>query len=204
MGNRRLGSARKRQKGSRGRVLLLTAFVLLVVLVTSNIDPGDRVRSAFGLGPNMVGVQSVDEEPKVNPSTRWKVTVKDRVSAEANRPGLKKIYVTVLDEKGNAQVGIKVRFDTEPSFGMAYDHMSVWGRTDLNGYLEWDHLGVPTRYVLYMEDEATPLIENIRTDLGNEYYNPGRVGYGEFWGWRPICKPGWFSYRIVIVLVGSP
>ncbi|MBC8248276.1 MAG: hypothetical protein H8E90_01235 [Anaerolineales bacterium] len=66
-------------------------------------------------------------EPKVNPNPAWKVNTKARRSACDNRPGLKKIYVKVLDDKGEPLSGIKVRFDVEPSQGIAYDHPNVWG-----------------------------------------------------------------------------
>ena len=138
----------------------------------------------------------MSEEPKINPNPSWKVFSWLRLSACDNRPGLKKIYVWAHDEKGDPLQGVKVRFDTEPSMGIAYDHPNVWGRTDKNGYLEWDHLGIPTRYLLWMEDDELPLIENIRTDLGNEYCNAGPVWDPR--GWRPINKPGVYSYRFVI------
>jgi len=138
----------------------------------------------------------MSEEVRVNPNANWKVNVKERVSACDNRPGLKKLYITVLDDKGGPLGGIKVRFDTEPSSGQAYDHPNVWGLTGENGYLEWNHLGIPTRYMLWMEDEETPLAENIRTDLSYEYCNPG--GYSGPGTWRPVNKPGVYSYRIEI------
>ena len=141
-------------------------------------------------------------EPKVNPNPTWKVNKKERLSACDNRPGLKKIYVTVLDEKGLPLRGIKVHFDTEPNEGIAYDHPNVWGLTDENGYLEWDHLGVPTRYRLWMEDDDTPLVENIRTDLPNEYCKPG-VFEGWIGGWRPVNRPGVYSYRFEIQRKGE-
>ncbi|MGA9351065.1 MAG: hypothetical protein WBW48_19985 [Anaerolineae bacterium] len=137
-----------------------------------------------------------DEEPKVNPNTSWKVNTKERVSACDNRPGLKKMYVTILDDKGEPLRGVKVCFETEPSEGIAYDHMNIWGLTDENGYLEWDHLGKPTRYMLWVGDEEAPLIENIRTDLGNEYCHP--PGAAPWSGWRPVNSPGIYSYRIEI------
>lgn len=140
-------------------------------------------------------------EPKVNPNPAWKVNVKERLSACDNRPGLKKIYVTVLDDKGEPLGGIKVRFDVESSQGIAYDHPNVWGLTDENGYLEWNHLGVPTRYMLWMEDDEDPLVENIRTDLGYEYCRTGtRRQPG---GWRPINKPGVYSYKIEVQRKGE-
>lgn len=139
--------------------------------------------------------EDVPIDPKVNSNTTWLVKSITRLSACDNRPGLKKIYVTVLDERGEPLRGVKVRFDTEPSYGIAYDHMDVWGLTNGDGYLEWDHLGVPTRYMLWMEKDENPLIENIRTDLGNEYCCPP----GSIIGcWRPINRPGIYSYRIEI------
>lgn len=138
---------------------------------------------------------TIDEEPKINPSETWQVSHYERVSACDNRPGLKKIYVTVLDEEGDLLAGVKIRFETEPSKGIAYDHPNVWGCTNMQGYLEWDHYGVPTRYLLWMEDDEVPLIENIRTDLGNEYCRAAGQLVG---GWRPINRPGIYSYRIEI------
>jgi len=139
-----------------------------------------------------------DVEPKVNPHEVWRVNRIERLSACDNRPGLKKIYVQVVDERGIPLPGVKVRFDTEPSLGIAYDHPNVFGLTNENGYLEWDHLGVPTRYLLWMEDDETPLIENIRTDLGNEYCNVEILG-----GWRPVNRPGIYSYRVAIQRKGE-
>jgi hypothetical protein len=134
------------------------------------------------------------EEPEVDPDSAWRVNTKERVSACDNRPGLKKIYVTVLDDRGEPLRGVKVRFDTEPSEGIAYDHQDVWGFTNEQGYVEWNHLGVPTRYRLWMEDDDEPLVENIRTDLGNEYCYIG----GQPTSWRPVNRPGVYSYRIEI------
>lgn len=139
----------------------------------------------------------VVEHVKVNDNETWEVESVARLSACDNRPGLKKIYVWVMDQDGHPLAGARVRFDTHPSYGVAYDHMNVWGLTDQNGYLEWDHLGKPTRYRLWMEDGETPLVENIRTDLGNEYCR------GEGWppwaGWRPVNRPGIYSYRVRIM-----
>jgi len=134
-------------------------------------------------------------DPKVNPNPAWKVNTKIRLGACDNRPGLKKLYVTVLDEEGEPMSGIKVHFDVVSSQGIAYDHPNVWGMTDENGRLEWNHLGVPTRYVFWMEDDEEPLVENIRTDLGYEYCRKPGTTLG---GWRPINKPGVYSYRFEI------
>lgn len=136
------------------------------------------------------------EEPEINPNATWKVNTKERLSACDNRPGLKKIYVTVLDDIGELLRGVKVHFDVEPSQGIAYDHPNVWGLTNENGYLVWDHLGIPTRYMLFMGDDETPLIVNIRTDLGNEYCKPPGTPWWR--GNRPVNRPGIFSYRFEI------
>jgi len=142
-----------------------------------------------------------DIEPKINPNNPiWQVNYASKVSACDNRPGYKKIYVTVLDEDGEPLHGIKVRFDTEPSEGQAYNHMDIWGLTNERGYLEWDHLGIPTRYQLWMEDDKTALVENIRTDLGYEYCKPPGSLFG---GWRPVNRPGVYSYQIEIQRKGQ-
>ena len=36
-----------------------------------------------------------------------------------------------------------VGFDTEPDYGIAYDHPAVWGLTDKDGYLTWNTFGIP-------------------------------------------------------------
>jgi len=144
-------------------------------------------------------VPAGSEEPMVNENSAWRVTGNERLDACDNRPGLKKIYVTVLDDRGEPLRGVKVRFDTEPSEGIAYDHPSIWGLTNEQGYVEWDHLGVPTRYRLWMEDDDEPLVENIRTDLGNEYCYIG----GMPTSWRPVNRPGIYSYRIEIQSKGE-
>jgi len=160
--------------------------------------PIAKLLSLLGLGPPPVRYQDIDEknEPRVNPNPCWKVTHKQRLSACDNRPGLKKLYVTVLDAKGIPLGGIKVRFDVEPSQGTAYDHPNVWGMTNEQGYLEWNHLGIPTRYLLWMEGDETPLIENIRTDFGYEYCKI--AGAPSYLGNRPVNRPGVYSYRIEI------
>ena len=129
----------------------------------------------------------------VNPASAWKVNVRKRLSACDNRPGLGKIYVTVLDEKGVPLSGVKARFGIEASQGRAYDHPDTWGLTDERGCVEWDHLGVPARYLLWMEGDEIPLIENIRTDLGYEYCE----------GWRPVNRPGVYSYQCEIQRKGA-
>lgn len=137
-----------------------------------------------------------EQWPIINDNPRWQVNSITRLPACDNRPGYKKLYITVKDAAGVAMSGIKVRFDTEPSQGIAYDHPNVWGLSDAKGYVTWDHLGVPTKYIVWMEDDATPLIENITTMLGYEYCRmPGTVG-----GWIPINRPGIYSYRIEIGL----
>lgn len=135
-----------------------------------------------------------EEWPKENPNSRFKLVYAERVTACNNRPGLKMIYVQVFDEKDEPLRGIIVRFDTEPSEGIAYDHRDIWGVTDKNGYVNWDHLGRPTRYRLYMNGDEEPLVENVRTDLGHEYCYLRGIPVN----WRPINRPGIYSYRIEI------
>lgn len=137
-----------------------------------------------------------DIEPRERQNPNWRMVSAERLSACDNRPGLKKIYVTVLDERGDPLWYVKVRFDTEPSAGIVYDHPNWFGTTDVLGRVAWDHLGVSTRYMLYMENDAVPLIENIRTDLGNEYCGAGDLLHPG--GWRPVNRPGVYSYRIAI------
>ncbi len=132
----------------------------------------------------------------VNEDPDWKVNVIERLSACDNRPGLKKIYVTVRDKVGAPFPWVAVRFDTEPSQGIAYDHPNVWNYTDDQGRIVWNHPGIPTRYMLFMEDDPDPLIQNIRTDLPNEYCKVG--GWWGILGNRPINRPGIYSYRIEV------
>ena len=137
-----------------------------------------------------------DIEPRERLNPNYSLVSAVRLSACDNRPGLKMMYVTVVDDAGAPLAGVKVRFDTEPSRGVVWDHPNWWGVTDENGRIEWNHTGVPTRYNLYMEDDRQPMVENIRTDFGNEYCNPGtRLNP---YGWRPVNRPGVYSYRITI------
>ena len=154
------------------------------------------------MAQQLLAVQSGKEvplDPKVNPNTAWKMTYKERLSACDNRPGLKKLYLMVVDDKGEGIEDVKVRFGWESGKGMAYDQPNVWGITNKSGYIEWNHFGVPTRYSFYMEDDIEPLVENIRTDLPNKYCNPSPWPPGNWvGGWRPVNKPGIYSYRFVI------
>ena len=135
-----------------------------------------------------------DEWPIVNLSTTWRVRVLHRRTACENRPGLKMMRVRVLDAAGEPLRGVYIGLDTEPSEGVAYDHQDVYGLTNERGYLEWNSLGIPTRYMLWIAEMGVPLIERIRTDLKNEYCRPGpwwRPG-----GWNPVNRPGIYSYDI--------
>ena len=140
----------------------------------------------------------LDELPVVFESDNWIVKRVWRRTACENRPGLKKIYVYVRDKNGGLLGGIKIRMDVAPSdTGTAFDHPNIWqltgSRVGRRGYWEWNHLGVPTRYMLWIEDEL--LIENIRTDLVYEYCNPGRWPWQKR-GYNAINKPGVYSYDI--------
>ena len=137
-----------------------------------------------------------DIEPRSHVNPNWRLLSATRRSACDNRPGLKKMYLKVLDDKGEPLLGVKVRFDTEPSSGIVYDHPNFWGVTGAGGHLEWDHLGIPTRYMLYMEEDRMPFITNIRTDFGNEYCEAGPRWDPR--GWRPVNRPGIYSYDIEI------
>lgn len=167
--------------------------------------PVAKLLYVLGLGPQPIEYHllGVDDDLCVNPNSHWKVIHKQKLSACDNRPGLKKIYVRVVDEKGEGLHRVKVRFGWESGEGMAYDHANIWGLTDEQGFIEWDHFGVPTRYMFWMEDDETPLIENIRTDLGYEYCNPGTWQPWAPGGWRPVNRPGIYSYRFVIERKGS-
>ena len=143
-----------------------------------------------------------DEWPIVNKNNNWVVRRVYRLSACDNRPGLKMIYVTVLDNKGARLSGVKIRMDVQPTgTGTAFDHPNIWqltgSREGRKGYWEWNHLGIPTRYVLWMGSDEIPLIENIRVDLGYEYCNKGRWPWDK-WGYNSINRPGVYSYRIEI------
>lgn len=141
----------------------------------------------------------VDEE---NPM--WRVRKIHRLTACENQPGLKMFYIRVFDADGNPATHAKVRFETEASEGIVYDHPNLWGVTGSRrgnlGYVEWNSLGVPTWYTLFMEDEPTPLIKRLRTDLGNEYCKPGSPTDPH--GWRPVNRPGIYSYIIEIEFKG--
>jgi len=135
------------------------------------------------------GAAQVIHNAPVLLSSDWEL-LSHRRSACENRPGLSMIRITVLDKDGLPLKGVKVGFDTEPARGIAYDHPDIWGLTDENGYLEWNHFGVPTQYRLWAGGVLT--VVNIRTDLGNEYCGTG-LG-----SWRPVNLPGIYSWDILL------
>jgi hypothetical protein len=198
------------KKSKRGVRSVMGRFIQVVLIVTLVLALGSvgspyQVRDSEARSVVEVPVVRVvglaEEDVVVIPNPTWKVNVKERVTACDNRPGLKKIYVTVLDEKGDPLRGVKVRFETEPSEGMAYDHMNIWGLTNENGYLEWNHLGIPTRYMMFMGEDEVPLAANIRTDLGNEYCRP--PGAASWAGNVPVNRSGIYSYRFEVQLKGQ-
>lgn len=141
-----------------------------------------------------------DELPIVYASERWRVTRAWRRTACENRPGLKMFYVNVTDADGEPLGDVQISFDTEPgNSGTIYDHPYIYGRTGTRrgreGYAEWNHFGIPTRYMMWVGGEL--LIERLRTDLGYEYCRPGSRWDPR--GWRPINKPGVYSYTIEVV-----
>jgi len=203
MVKRTFSTLRSHWKAALGVVLVL----VLALFLTSNLYPAVLLRSKLGIGPAPAVPLEVDRVSKVNPHEVWKVTRNERLSACDNRPGLKMIYVSVRDEKGDPLEGVKIRFDTEPSIGIAYEHLNVWGVTDEDGYLEWQHLGIPTRYRLFMEDDEQPLIKEINTAIGYEYCQPASwPPSGSGWnpgGWRPINRPGIYSFFFEMQVKGA-
>jgi len=145
------------------------------------------------------------EWPAVEDRSDVQVEILHRLTAWEHRPPVGKIYVEVMDADGNWVGGFKVRFETEPSDGIAYDHPDIWGVTGQKrgnlGRLEWSHLQVPTRYRLYIGDETSPFISNLRTDLGYEYPTP--PGSDQPVSWVPTNRPGIYSYRIRLRTGGS-
>lgn len=144
-----------------------------------------------------------DEWPVVLDSTEWEVLGITRVSACNNRPGYGRFYMRALSASGGFLGAVTVAFDTTPSEGVAYDHMNIWGITGTGqgnlGYLEWNHLRVPTRYRIYVE--GVLLVDNIRTDLGNEYCKP--PGAAPWTGNVPVNRPGIYSYLVILQYVGG-
>ena len=142
----------------------------------------------------------LDELPVVFESPHWEVVRAWRCTACENRPGLKRFYINVRDADGELLGDVEIEFDTEPGdSGTVYDHPNIYGRTGTRrgrrGYAEWNHFGVPTRYMFWIEGEL--LIERLRTDLGYEYCNQGRWPWDK-WGYNAINRPGIFSFRIEV------
>jgi hypothetical protein len=106
----------------------------------------------------------------------------------------KMLQVWVEDQVGDPLQSVEVRFTTEQSYGIAWDRRNIGGWTSRFGLIEWNHLGVATRYELWMEDDREVLVWNFRTDLYPEYCRPA----GTTGGWRPPNRPGWFSYAVWI------
>jgi len=171
--------------------LIVTLYPIAWLLWKLGIGAAPRTRLGVPL----------TETIKINPNPRWRVVTAARLTACENRPGLKKIYLRVVDEKGNGLDGVAVRFGWESGRGVAYDHPNVWGLTDEDGFIEWDHFGVPTRYCFWMGDDEASLVENIRTDLDYEYCQPG--GFNGLGTWRPVNRPGIYSYRFEIERIGG-
>lgn len=194
-------------------VLIVSVIVVSFVgLWEPDLYPIERAAYLLGSGPAPIvdkgKVSSLEteagiEDPQALPNATWEVNVAYRLSACDNRPGLKKVYVRALDEKGEGLGGVKVRFGYAGGVGIAYDHPDIWGLTDERGFLEWDSLGVPTIYSLFMGDEAAPLVANMRADGGNEYCQPGTVDPWSPRNWRPINRPGIYSFRVEVQRIGE-
>jgi hypothetical protein len=110
----------------------------------------------------------------------------------------KMIQVWVTDEKNQPMQGVEVRFDVEPSYGTAYDRPDFGGFTSRFGLVEWNSLGVPTRYRIWMEGDEEPLVTNVRVDLGREYCQKGN-----WLARRPGCGPGFYSYEVRVQARGD-
>lgn len=125
----------------------------------------------------------------------WEVVKIERVSACQNigRAGWsgKMLQVWVEDESGDPLQGVEASFTSSHGYGIAWDRQNVGGWTNRFGLVEWNHWGVPTRYMFFVGDDQQPLAWNLRTDLGYEY-----CGGTTFGGWRPPNKPGWYSYGV--------
>lgn len=133
---------------------------------------------------------------------RWEVLWVKRRDACSNKGfsgwSGKMIQVWVTDEKGQPLQGVEVRFDTEPSYGVAYDRPDFGGLTSRFGLVEWNSLGVPTRYRIWMEDDDAPLLTNVRVDLGREYCEKGN-----WLARRPGNWPGFYSYEVRVQAHGE-
>ena len=149
-----------------------------------------RFSVSANLAQRLEGWAMISHDAPTLRSADWEMRF-HRATACQNRPGLKMLRVTVLGADGEPLEGVKVGFDTVPSYGVAYDHMDIWGLTDENGYLEWNHLGVPTRYRLWIGELV--ILANIRTDLGYGYCGSGPGS------WRPVNRPGIVSYDFELV-----
>lgn len=141
-----------------------------------------------------------DEWPIVHDSPMWYVRILRRRTACDNRPGLKKFYIKAFGENGKPLGGVRIGFDTEPGdSGTIYNHPNIYGHTGTRhgreGYAEWQHFGVPTRYMMWVDGGL--LIEHIRTDLPNEYCKLGRWPW-EKRGYNPVNRPGIYSYDIEV------
>ena len=142
------------------------------------------------MAENIMQEVVVDEE-----NQNWQGDAVERLDPCENRPGLKVMRVLVKDEEGDPMPGIKVRFDVAPSQGIAYDHQNVWGITDEKGYLEWNHLGIPALYNMWLEDDVWPLVQGISTRIGFGYCRPSGSTLG---GWRATNRPGVASFWVRI------
>jgi len=144
------------------------------------------------------------EWPIVYENPDWEVLVVSRLTACDNRPGYGRIYLWALDWQGGYLGQVEVGYDTRPSEGIAYDHPNIFGTTGTKpgnlGYIEWEHLKIPTEYRCFVQGAL--LIDHLTTALGNEYCNPGSVVPWNPGNWRPVNRPGIYSFRIVIQKVG--
>jgi len=142
--------------------------------------------------------RSEDQWPVVAANAAYEALYIHRFDACENKQGPgwtgKTFTVTVLDKDGTPRHRVRVGFSPWAVEGVAYDHPNIWGLTDEDGRMAWDHLGVATRYSLWVEGQD--VVKNIRVDLGYEYC---RKFGSRLPGFRPTNKPGIYSYDIHIV-----
>lgn len=149
------------------------------------------------------GIESEMPDIVVSGSEELTIEKFHRLTADQNgpSPGQAKVWLRVVDAVGCGVRGLKVHFTTEPSEGIAYEHINAWGTTDEKGRLGFSLKTIATRWIMTCSDGDRVLlvVGNIRTDLGNEYRRGG-VGRGN---WRPCCTPGRYSFWVDLRFIGE-
>lgn len=177
-----------------GRTLVVDGQAVWAYWVRLSVESAKRLDLDWDLSDDLAGRMVVLHYSPVALRGNIEVDAR-RLTACENRPGLKMIRLTVVDKNGDPVPDVKVGFDVEDSDGIAYDHPNVFGYTDENGYIEWDHFGVPTIYGIWIN--GTQAVGNIHTDFGYEYCRPAGTVLG---GWIPVNKPGVYSWTLKITV----